>query len=210
MDKKVQFDRIKRLGVYPEITSLEGFRANVNLGRELAKVALSWSKELFPSAETVQGVHRCCYLTTYPWAGQFRDNSRGSEGHSSAPGPNENRISKSIDDLKKDLDVRNSKPLGTDEKLTLFAFQHVALDIVKPFRDGNLHVRTAITGAQVEKVFGKDMGLMVDAREYVRAIGQADIGKRVVAMRDLFQSGIGFKQEHERVRSKNVGKFVEF
>ena len=210
MDNQAKFDRIKRLGVYPEILTLSGYQANVMLGRHLAKVGLGWGKDLFPSSEIVQGVHRCCFLTTYPWAGQFRDNSRGSEGHSTAPAPNENRIAKSIDDLKKDLDARNSKPLGSDEKLTLFAFQHVALEVIKPFRDGNHYVRTAITGAQVEKIFGKDMGLMVEVKDYRNALGHADVGQRILAMRNLFQEGIGLKQEHERTRTLKKGKFIDF
>lgn len=209
MAEKETMSRIKRLGAMPQIDSLDSYFDALGVGISVGKIFASWEPHLFPGAEHVADMHKCGFLNIYPWAGEFRKGRTGEELSSGLVEP-ASRIAKSIDELKSTLEQRYTNKLDTDGKLSLLAFQHAALHAIRPFRSGNTRALTAITGTQIEKLFGIDMGVSVDANEYNKSLRSAHLGKGVVPLRDLIRSGLTHKSDIERSRDRKLGKTIDF
>ena len=209
MDKGESISKIQRLGAMPEIDSLSKYRGAISVGISVGKIFAAWEPHLFPASEHVADMHKCAFLNVYPWAGEFRKGRTGEELSSGLAEP-ASRIVKSIDELKSTLEQRFSNKLDTDGKLSLIAFQLAALHAIRPFRTGNTRVATALSGVQVEKLFGIDMGVSVDANEYNKALRSAHLGKGVVPLRDLIRSGLAHKSDIERSRDRKLGKTIDF
>ena len=202
--------------------SLTAFQTNVELGLQNAKEYCALSPNLFFSANDIEYLHSLIFKnalnspgryqedTTEPWYDRVRDVFDPDEPENT---PQRQEHYTKMEKLKLEAEQMYRAGLDTEQKCSVLAFYHAALVILDPFTIGAGRVAQTITGAQVEKLFGKDMELSVEGEAYKSAIKDVQLGKGLEGLSSLIRGGIRPKNQIEASLDKQierVGRFVEF
>lgn len=165
------WERIKKIGVTPQITTPEEYAKQVTIGTKLATVILPLKSELVPSEETIKGLHYIAFGKVHPWAGKFRE--LGQEVQAGK------LICTDSKDIVKELSTLRREMLGnplTGSRKYLsevLSFYHASFLEIHPFLDGNGRLARVILDHQCKKLLGHPLTLKFSRAEYVEALERA-------------------------------------
>jgi len=169
--KKRDWERIVRIGVFPEVSSVEVYTERVALGTMMASAMVSKSKELVPSIGSIQAIHGIAFGAVHPWAGEFR-----RPGQEVMVG---NFYCSDAKDITKELNALNkdmlSNPLKGSRKylLEVVAYYHASYLAIHPFLDGNGRTSRLILDNQSRNLLGHPIARDFSRDEYVGALALA-------------------------------------
>ena len=201
--------RIQRLGLVAGVTSLEIYTVRSLAGLALGRFRFANSANIFPSVDEVKTLHRHAFEFIHPWAGEFRKGRQEVEFGQIA-GEVPIRIQRGLSELKRDMDHAFNAFRDTQRRVFALSFYHAAFEAIHPFRDGNGRVGRAILGVQVEKVFGRDVGLVVDRHAYMKGLAAAQLEHDIAPLAAVIRCGIMPRREISRTRDQGRGVELNF
>ena len=201
--------RIQRLGLLGGVTSLEIYASRCSAGLALGRFRFAKSVNVFPTPDEIKTLHRHAFEFVHPWAGEFRKGRQEVE-FGQIVGELPIRIQRGLSELKRDMDHVFNSFRDKEHQLLTLSFYHAAFEAIHPFRDGNGRVGRAILGAQVERVFGRNVGLVIERHAYMKGLEAAQLRQEVAPLADLVRGGIVLRRDISRTRDQGRGVELNF
>ena len=170
-DEYRDFERVKHIGVRPEVRTLADYHLSVEKGLTMARVYLRKKEICIPTEDEIKTVHRLSFINVHPWAGTFRGPGQSVQvGDTVCTAPAD--IEKELAYLYKEM---TRAPFKGSAQYTaeVIAYYHSAFEAIHPFLDGNGRTGRLILENQLELGLGIDNLQTLTRTPYIRALKEA-------------------------------------
>jgi fido (protein-threonine AMPylation protein) len=166
------WERIRNLGLHPEIRTEEQYLAKVDEGINRAKELLRGESQPVLNPQTIRDLHREVFCELYPpeahVAGEYTQNQLkitgpGDEFFAGAP---PHKIEPSLRELQKVFTQRFAEAQTDEQKILTCIDYHVQFKAIQAFPDGNGRTASLLLEHQLSLSLNRNITLNLDAKEY--------------------------------------------
>jgi fido (protein-threonine AMPylation protein) len=177
---------VKSLGVFPDVDK-RAYVFRTCLGVKMAESALTNSKQIIPTEDTIKGLHYMAFGTVHPWAGQYRKLGQEVPAHG-LEFSRSKEVAGAMVALRKEM-LRS--PLeGTKQYMAeALGFYHATALAIHPFVDGNGRTFRAILDQQAKALLGHTVTHNLSRQEYTQALQEAQLYGHLKPLANIIQRG---------------------